>query len=266
MKEKSVVKDLISQGAIWYARKPEFNDKISHSYFHSETVSDSHLESPFRLFSPAGIHEISLELSELTPSPLGWAPPLQFTVKVLEHLISTNKTPEKSFIVWISKKCWPSSFLLSQLSANINFSTKISHLFIDAKNKNKRQMAAIHNLRSNFVLAVICDGSGFKFVETRKLQLAANKGTSLGIIIKPPWEQEVASAAITKWKVKPTPTTMETFNWQLTLTKARGLLEEKNWKIELNTNLYEKDSLYIFTDTSRRPKKTETVEIQKFAA
>ncbi|MFT5049638.1 MAG: hypothetical protein ACI8QZ_001031 [Chlamydiales bacterium] len=74
-------------------------------------------------------------------------------------------------------------------------------LLVDARPVEKRLWAIDTALRCPSVVAVVADGSGFDMAATRRLQLAAEVGHGLALLLRPPREFKSLSAATTRWRV-----------------------------------------------------------------
>ena len=259
------LQDLIQRGDVWRGQESLFRHHWKSSPFTS-IVPNNNETTPIDFISPGSIHECSLELNNSTQKNT-WYPPLQFIVSIISQTILQQKNNEKNLIIWVGKKCWPSPYLLNTfLNTEGSCSWINSCLFIDAQNRNQRLLATIQNLRAKSVLAVVTDGSGFNFLDSRKLQLAGQQGSSLGFILKPPWELEQPSTAHTKWLLQPIVTANKCFAWAVSLIKARGLLTSTSWNIELSTNIYEANTLHISSNVVDRPEEKEISQIKTLAA
>jgi protein ImuA len=73
------------------------------------------------------------------------------------------------------------------------------------------------------VAAVIADGSGLVMAHTRRLQLAAEAGSALLLLARPPRELDRLSAAATRWLVSCAPSTSKAPTWNVQLLRCKGL-------------------------------------------
>jgi hypothetical protein len=92
-------------------------------------------------------------------------------------------------------------------------------------------------IRNRGIAAVVADGSGLAMAATRRLHLAAQSAAAAGtptlcLLLRPPWERQVISAAATRWEVEAcleigqaatAGTAREGLPcWRVTLAKCRG--------------------------------------------
>ena len=75
-------------------------------------------------------------------------------------------------------------------------------IFVDVSEPGQRLWAIDKALRCASVVAVVADGSAFDMAASRRLQLAAEAGSGLGLLARPPWEESRLSAATTRWRVE----------------------------------------------------------------
>lgn len=141
-----------------------------------------------------------------------WAPPLGLVM----HLALRAIVPLPSFsgscsssgawsdgavggrrVVWIGPNVWPYPVALGGLSRRLLESS----LFLCNLRAEDRLFAAVLVLRSRGAAAVVVDGSGFDLTATRRLQHAAESGQAVCLLLRPPWNQELLSAARTRWRV-----------------------------------------------------------------
>ncbi len=75
-------------------------------------------------------------------------------------------------------------------------------IFVDPPDEAGRLWAIDAALRCPSVVAVVADGSRLDLTATRRLQLAARAGATLGLVARPPREASELSAATTRWRVR----------------------------------------------------------------
>ncbi|MFM9994226.1 MAG: ImuA family protein [Phycisphaerales bacterium] len=135
-----------------------------------------------------------------------WSPPLL----ILLHLSVLAARP-RAWTVWIGRRVWPYG---RTLAAGLPRS-----LLIDPPDEPARLWAIDLALRTPG-LVVVADGSSFDLVGTRRLQLAAEAGGSLGLIARPARDLSSLSAAATRWAVRPSAGASE--RWRVRLVRCKG--------------------------------------------
>jgi protein ImuA len=70
---------------------------------------------------------------------------------------------------------------------------------------------------------VVADGSRLTLNETRRLQLAAEAGGALGLLLRPAHEIQELSAARTRWRVGPALSADSDQRWTVDLLRCKGL-------------------------------------------
>jgi hypothetical protein len=95
-------------------------------------------------------------------------------------------------------------------------------LFIDPPDDGTRLWAIDLALRCNAVCAVIADGCGLSMAQTRRLQLAAEAGGALVLLARPPEEEAELSAAMTRWRITPAPSSTDRPRWSIELLRRKG--------------------------------------------
>lgn len=165
--------------------------------------------------------------------------------------LASNTSASNRLIVWIGREVWPTPHLLAAQAPPI----LAQSIFIDPPTKKYALWAFETSLSSPAVAVAITHQSNLSLKTTRRLSLAAKKGSTLGIIVRPSTELHSLSAAATRWGVSPYPTT--TFNpcWKLELIKCKGSsTPHTSWVIEWNHD--EKVSLRLSPEmVSESPEK-----------
>jgi hypothetical protein len=136
-------------------------------------------------------------------------------------------------VVWIGRTCWPYGQSLVDRAragaasdlreAELGASLLDRSIFVECGGRAERVWAIEQAARCSGVAAVIADGSGLKMPETRRLQLVAETHRSLVCLARPPWETRVGSAAHTRWRVHPTPTTANEQAWRVEQLRCKGV-------------------------------------------
>lgn len=193
------------------------------------------------------LHELCLENRYTKKSSGLWHPPLFAICQILKTTAAAQRTElslqaNSLLCAWVGRKSWPTIQLLDSF---LEQEWRKRCLFIAPEDRESRLWTAIQVLRSGCFSSVVVDGTRFDFAGTRRLQLAAREGGSIVLMVRPPWELEERSAAVTRWLFTPLPTTAggaivtsaENSRplWKLSLKRARGAREEQSWDLELRT-------------------------------
>lgn len=123
----------------------------------------------------------------------------------------------RSLLVFVGRGCWPSLWLLRQ-TLGPQACSRV--LLVDAPAGPPRLWAIDQALRSSAVAAVVADASALDMASSRRLQLAAETGRSLGLLTRPWWERRAISAAATRWMVRPWPGDSPTLSLELLRCKS----------------------------------------------
>ncbi|MFG0330626.1 MAG: ImuA family protein [Phycisphaerales bacterium] len=148
-----------------------------------------------------------------------WFPPLailtHFAWRLLEpgairagESIENDMDATDGWIVWIGARVRPSVWPLARTRDEASPVSPESELlrrsiFLEPPDEASRVWAIDLALRCPAVRGVIADGSGLDAAATRRLQLAAEAGRSLGLLARPPTESREISTATTRWVVRP---------------------------------------------------------------
>ena len=151
-----------------------------------------------------------------------WHPPLTLLVA-----LATRFAGEGQRIVWIGRACWPTFQLLYAMrdpSQEMSLSRLLAQsVFLDPLTDAERHWAIAPALRCAGVKVVVADGSGLSETASRRLQLAAEAGHTLGLLARPPHELACASWAATRWLVTPQKETeARAMAWEIELMCCRG--------------------------------------------
>lgn len=107
-------------------------------------------------------------------------------------------------VLWIGRRVWPYGHALLH-SGEALFRSSIC---VDARDADERFWAVDVALRAGAAggnIVVVADGSTLPLALSRRLQLAAESGSALAILARPPWEEAELSAAMTRWRVSTAP-------------------------------------------------------------
>lgn len=146
-----------------------------------------------------------------------WSPP----VLILCHLLRQAGGATKPWCVWIGGRSWPTLHALVGEGGPYR-SLLDRTLFVDADSQQERVWAIDLALRVPG-LVVIADGSKLSMSATRRLQLAAEGGGSLGLLARPQQDRAELSAAFTRWEVTRMATSGESPRWNVHLSRCKGV-------------------------------------------
>jgi hypothetical protein len=101
-------------------------------------------------------------------------------------------------------------------------------LFVDPKDDGARLWAIDLALRCRAIAAVVADGSGLSMASSRRLQLAAEAGSALALLARPPNDLPRPSAAglrllVTRDAVATSSPSAPRPRWVVTLLRAKGV-------------------------------------------
>lgn len=148
-----------------------------------------------------------------------WHPPLTVMAEVAWRSWLGARNTRR--VVWIGRRCWPTFQMLAAMGESAR--NMLTHsLFVDPLTDAERFWAIGQALRCAGVSAVIGDGSGIDSVTSRRLQLAAEDGTVLGLLARPSWEIAEPSYAATRWQVRANNNQSQHPNWSIEMIRCRG--------------------------------------------
>ena len=164
------------------------------------------------------IHEwIGIEPDDATGARTGGHMPLFIMLHAARAALSIDdglRGAPRTRLVWIGRACWPCPTALGRLLDR--------SLWIDPPDASSRLWATDLALRCTGVAAVIADGSGLDMAGSRRLQLAAETGGTVGLIARQPRELKALSAAATRWVVSPVPAHSKRPRWTVDQVRCKG--------------------------------------------
>jgi hypothetical protein len=109
-------------------------------------------------------------------------------------------------------------------------------VFVDPDDRAACVWAMDLCLRSRAAVAVVGDGSALSMAQSRRLQLAAGAGESIGLIVRSPRDAGTISAARTRWTVGPTPSPDTSPRWAVELVRTHGgdMGGARRWVVRVN--------------------------------
>lgn len=157
-----------------------------------------------------------------------WEPP----IALLRHFAVVNAASE-GWTVWIGRRVWPYGPALGALAITRT-------LCIDPPDLGARDWVLDAALRCPG-LVVVADASRLDAAASRRVQLAAEAGGSVGFLARPSWERGEISFASSRWLVAPVPqdlgegrTEVVSSRWVVTLDRCKGLrrCDSQQWIVE----------------------------------
>jgi hypothetical protein len=133
------------------------------------------------------------------------------SIRPYPHLLLRGCAPVERFASSRQSTATPRDRLLLERS-----------LFIDPPDDGMRLWAIDLALRCGAVCAVVADGRGLGMSQTRRLQLAAEAGGALVLLARPPEEERELSAAMTRWRITPAPSSTDRPRWIIELLRRKG--------------------------------------------
>ncbi len=154
-------------------------------------------------------------------SPKDWLPPLGMLIHIAHRAMTAGSNQGRSRVLWIGRRLWPyPRSLINPLGTDRSLLER--SVFVDPPSRDERVWAIDLALRCGAVAAVIADGSGLTMAESRRLQLGAAAGRTLGLIARPEWELSQLSAARTRWRVGPARSGTNEPRWVVELLRCKG--------------------------------------------
>jgi protein ImuA len=124
-------------------------------------------------------------------------------------------------VVWVGRRVWASAWVLMRTLGRVD-----GCVFVDARDIGVRVWAVDQALRCPGVGVVVGDATGVDMSVSRRWQLGAVVGGTLGLLARPSWERDVLSASATRWVVEPVVSAdgmVAAPSWRVALVRARGM-------------------------------------------
>lgn len=166
------------------------------------------------------VHEwFSTQRAGSCPTPAS-PPSADAPLCLLSHL-ARRAIDDGGYAVWVGRACWPYPHTLVR-GGGADRLLLTRSVFIDPPHDAARLWAVDMALRCAGVAVVVADGAGLELAATRRLQLAARAGQTLGLLARPPNDRAEPTAAATRWAVQAvaSPTTQP--RWAIELIKCKG--------------------------------------------
>lgn len=193
--------------------------------------SEAAIEGPFGgMLRRGGVHEwfvgedgesgSGFEGGGRSGTSRAWGAPLAAVMEIVRaSAAATAPTgPGEGLCVWVGRRCWPNPEALARVSMSVLHRS----LFVHPSGRDERAWALDLCLRSAGVSVVVADGRRLTFNETRRFQLAAEAGGTMGLLVRPPWESREPSAARTRWRATPSLSADADQRWVIELLRCKG--------------------------------------------
>ncbi len=188
------------------------------------------------LLKPTGIHDWFTPPAGPDAPAERRFPPLGVLAGVALDDIADR--PPGGRVLWIGRRCWP--YPPSLVGPGGDQRLLERSVFVDPPTRDERLWAIDVALRSPAALVVIADGAGLTMAGSRRLQLAAEAGGTIGLLARPHHERGELSAAATRWLVSPGPADRlrpAAPTWTVELLRRKGLRpiaeDARQWAVRL---------------------------------
>jgi len=173
------------------------------------------------------VHEwFGVEGTADAPPRASWTPPLILLI----HL-ARQASRHGAAVLWVGRHVWPSVHSLTENGGSL----LAASLFADPADAGARLWTVDAALRCPGTV-VIADGSRMNAASSRRLQLAAEAGGSLGLLARPMQESRELSVAATRWTVVRTGAGGQEQRWSICLVRSKGVdamvTQERSWMVE----------------------------------
>lgn len=227
-----------------------------------------------------GVHEFFAPAG--TQGPAASLPPLTLPTVIagqafsqLQAQMQNNSLP--SYIIWIGRRSWPTPFLLKAIEQQTpkSFSLLSFCIFADPPTEKLHLWAIETALRTAGISIIIAACEKLSFSISRRFALAAEKGNSLGILLRAAKNLSLyrhtsnaavkqntplnmpPTAALTSWLISPFPALSPFPCWEMRLLRCKGRQPYNNqWVIELQDEAAL--SLHILPAVGRKSKPAST--------
>gem|GEM_PF-3095119 len=240
---------------------------------HAHTYRTSHAHT-FPRPTPGSVHEWLLDTNHTLTSPTSpttpttsnnWLAPITMLAWLAAGTPSSTSSTRPSSarpsstrprrVLWIGRRVWP---YLPALPRALH-----APILVDPPDLRQRLWAIDAALRCPGVDAVVADASGLDLTATRRAQLAAAAGRTIGLLARPISELRALSAACSRWRLTPTtststcsPTTTTTDcapGWHAELLRCKGVRPTQGahrWRVRID---HETGDVRVADDPGDRP-------------
>ncbi len=183
-----------------------------------------------------------------------WRAPVGMVLETARAVIETADSAP--LCVWIGRRCWPNPVAMARASPTLLQRS----IFVEPVGRDEKVWAIDLALRSGGAAAVIADASRLSLTESRRLQLAAEAGGALGLLLRPSWEMGELSAARTRWRLSPAISADSDQRWMVELLRCKGLRpsegEARRWSVRRS---HATGDVSVAPDAAHRSPQTEIV-------
>jgi protein ImuA len=224
--EQLLADGMVTRGK-WATPSPSFPRVIHRCGYLSLGVPQIDACLPGGGLKRGATHEWFTLLPDGQPSRRSWFPPLS--------ILTILATTSAGLIIWIDLHPFPGA--LGPLLGR--------SLFINPPADAPARLWAIDQAVRSSALrrgAVLANAAGLDMAASRRLQLAAESGGNqgaIGLLVRPPRERSVISAAETRWQISPAPSSeidrpIRSPRWSLELLRCKGspMAGTRRWIIE----------------------------------
>lgn len=182
------------------------------------------------------IHEwfVPPELGDCRPSRHSFTAARPITVALLNALHSLDRSRPGRW-VFVGLRVIPYALAFAEGTPMARALDRA--VFVDPANGRDRSFAVDAALRCPGVAVVIADGRGVDMALSRRFQLSAAAGNTLGVLLRPGCEIRELSAAATRWVVSPTPSPDDEPRWTVNLLRCKGMqptTDVRRWTVRLD--------------------------------
>lgn len=150
-----------------------------------------------------------------------WFPPLSLLMHVAQQALGSESFIHRKAVIWIGRRCWPYSAALIHRAGDCSMLEY--SILVDPPDDASRLWVIDLALRCRAVAAVIADGSRLDIAASRRLQLAAEAGRTLGLLARPSFELDTLSTSTTRWLIQPMLTPTVNPRWTVQLLRRKGM-------------------------------------------
>jgi len=152
-------------------------------------------------------------------------PPMGVLTGLAWRVIASESTPSSARVLWIGGACRPYPHALVRRDPDTGDDTRLLErsVFVDAQRREERIWAIDLAVRCAGVALVVADGSTLAMPESRRLQIAASSSRGVALLTRPARERCELSAAGTRWRVTPEPSSSRDQSWTIHLLRCKGM-------------------------------------------
>lgn len=125
--------------------------------------------------------------------------------------------------VWVGRSCFAHPHGLVVEGEAVDSAVLERTLWVDPPDQAGRLWAIDLAARCAGVAVVVADGHGLDMAATRRLQLAAEAGTTLVLLTRSAREHQTLSAATTRWVARPAVSETSRPRWEIELLRCKGM-------------------------------------------